>query len=130
MHTGENNFLHRSTSTSSRCDGCGTSTSSATAGRVGTSHRNKAVAHAAPKSCTITNPGTSANRIPANVSLAARATVTAGLANEVEAVNQYAAVMYAPTANGTAVDFTRTQPQITDSNPNVAMNSLKSRSEE
>src|SRR5437016_2358380 len=71
-------------------------------------------------------PGTSAGLIPAKVSLAARATVTAGLANEVEAVNQYAAVMYAPTANGTAVDFTRTQPQITDSNPNVAMNSLKS----
>src|SRR5437763_17049173 len=125
MHTGENNVVHRSTSTSSRCDGCGTSTSSATAGRVGTSHRNKAVAHAAPKSCTITNPGTSANRIPANVSLAARATVTAGLANEVEAVNQYAAVMYAPTANGTAALRRRDPLQITASSPNVATLSLR-----
>ena len=34
------------------------------------------------------NPGASAGRIPANVSLADRARVTAGLANEVEAVNQ------------------------------------------
>jgi hypothetical protein len=33
-------------------------------------------------------PGTSDGRIPANVSLAARASVTAGFANEVEAVNQ------------------------------------------
>jgi hypothetical protein len=32
--------------------------------------------------------GTSAGRIPAKVSLAARARVTAGFANEVEAVNQ------------------------------------------
>jgi hypothetical protein len=31
--------------------------------------------------------------MPANVSVAARASVTAGLANDVEAVNQYAAVM-------------------------------------
>jgi hypothetical protein len=31
--------------------------------------------------------------MPANVSENARATVTAGLANEVDAVNQYAAVM-------------------------------------
>ena len=33
-------------------------------------------------------PGASAGRIPANVSDAARASVTAGLANDVEAVNQ------------------------------------------
>jgi len=32
-------------------------------------------------------------RIPANVSLAPRASVTAGFANEVDDVNQYAAVM-------------------------------------
>ena len=38
-------------------------------------------------------PGASAGRIPANVSLNERAIVTAGLANDVEAVNQYAAVM-------------------------------------
>ena len=33
-------------------------------------------------------PGASAGRMPANVSLAARASVTAGLANDVDAVNQ------------------------------------------
>jgi len=33
-------------------------------------------------------PGASAGRIPAKVSLSARAIVTAGLAKEVEAVNQ------------------------------------------
>jgi hypothetical protein len=39
-----------------------------------------------------------AGRMPLKVSLAALARVTAGLANDVDAVNQYAAVMYAPTA--------------------------------
>jgi len=39
------------------------------------------------------NPGASAGRMPAKVLLSARAIVTAGLANEVEAVNQYAPVM-------------------------------------
>ena len=68
--------------------------------------------------------GTSTGRMPANVLLAARAIVTAGFANDVDDVNQYAAVMYAPTANGTAVLLRRTQPQITESNPNVATNSL------
>jgi hypothetical protein len=46
-------------------------------------------------------PGTSTGRMPANVSLADRASVTAGFANEVDEVNQYAAVMYAATAKGT-----------------------------
>ena len=39
------------------------------------------------------NMGTDSGAIPANVLLNVRATVTAGLANEVEAVNQYAAVI-------------------------------------
>src|SRR5215831_18156189 len=69
-------------------------------------------------------PGASDGRMPANVSVAARASVTAGLANEVDAVNQYAPVMYAPTANGTAEDRERAHPQITATKPNVAMNSL------
>ncbi|MGA7921461.1 MAG: hypothetical protein WCA38_17515 [Candidatus Acidiferrales bacterium] len=43
-------------------------------------------------------------RMPANVSLRHLATVTAGFANEVEAVNQQAAVIYATTANATAFD--------------------------
>ena len=70
------------------------------------------------------NAGASTGRIRANVSVADLARVTAGFANEVDAVNQYAAVMYAATANGTAVDRNRAQPQITASRPNVATNSL------
>ena len=62
--------------------------------------------------------------MPLKVSLAALARVTAGLANDVDAVNQYAAVMYAPTAKGTTDVRSREHPQITDSNPKVAMNSL------
>jgi len=49
---------------------------------------NSAVAAAAPKSCTTMNPGASCGRMPAKVSVAARARVTAGLAKLVEAVNQ------------------------------------------
>src|SRR5258708_6246550 len=61
--------------------------------------------------------------MPANVSLAARASVTAGFANDVDDVNQYAAVMYAPTANGTTPGRLRADPQITARSPNVATNS-------
>jgi hypothetical protein len=39
------------------------------------------------------NAATSEGRIPANVSVADRASVTAGFAKEVDAVNQYAAVI-------------------------------------
>jgi len=59
----------------------------------GTSHANAAVAAALPRSWATTKPGTSMGRIPANVLLAARASVTAGFANEVDDVNQYADVM-------------------------------------
>jgi len=45
-------------------------------------------AAAAPSSCATMKAGASEGRMPANVSLAARARVTAGLANDVEAVNQ------------------------------------------
>ncbi|MEI9939536.1 MAG: hypothetical protein WDO69_20135 [Pseudomonadota bacterium] len=38
-------------------------------------------------------PGASTGRIPAKVLLAARASVTAGSAKDVDEVNQYAAVM-------------------------------------
>ena len=58
------------------------------AGTEGTSHRNSAAAAPAPTSCAPMKPGTSAGRMPANVSVAARASVTAGLANDVDAVNQ------------------------------------------
>src|SRR5258708_38440376 len=60
---------------------------------AGASHRKHSVATIAAASCATMNPGASTGRMPANVSLAARAKVTAGLANDVEAVNQYAAVM-------------------------------------
>jgi len=69
-------------------------------------------------------PGTSAGAMPAKVSLSDRAMVTAGLANDVEAVNQNPAIMYAPTAKGTMAERNRVQPQITVSRPKVATNSL------
>ena len=47
----------------------------------------------APQSSATMKPGRSLGRIPANVFVSERAIATAGLANEVEAVNQYAAVM-------------------------------------
>ena len=39
------------------------------------------------------NAGASAGRMPANVFVSDRASVTAGFANDVDAVNQYAPVM-------------------------------------
>ena len=65
--------------------------------------------------------------MPVNVSVAARASVTAGFANDVDAVNQYAAVMYAPTAKGTADERVREHPQITSNRPEVATISLHSK---
>jgi hypothetical protein len=62
--------------------------------------------------------------MPENVFVTERAKVTAGLAKEVEAVNQYAAVIYAPTANGTTAGRLRAHPHITAISPKVAMNSL------
>jgi hypothetical protein len=73
------------------------------------------------------NPPVSAGRIPLNVFVSALASVTAGLAKDVDAVNQYAAVMYAPTTTGTADGLLRTHPQTTATRPNVATNSAKSR---
>src|SRR6266481_4694663 len=98
--------------------------SSAVSGHEGMSQRINTVAAIAPHICAAMKRGTSTGRIPAKVSDTARAMVTAGFANEVEEVNQYAAVIYAPTANGTLLARTREHPQITASNPNVATNSL------
>src|ERR1044072_7294936 len=103
----------------------GTRTARASFGSEGSSQRNNAVAKNAPPNCARMKAGASVGLMPANVSLIDLAKVTAGFANEVEAVNQYAAVMYAATANGTAADRNRTQPQITASTPNLATNSLK-----
>src|SRR5205085_5322455 len=84
------------------------------------------VAGPAPASCAAMNAGASAGRMPANVSLAERASVTAGFAKHVDAVNQYPATMYAPTANGTEPGLRREHPQMTARRPNVATSSLKS----
>ncbi len=54
----------------------------------GCSQRHNSTAAKAPAHCAAMNPGASTGRMPAKVSLAARASVTAGLANEVDAVNQ------------------------------------------
>ena len=55
--------------------------------------RCNAVAIAAPMNCAAMNAGVSAGRMPEKVSVNERARVTAGLANDVDAVNQYAAVI-------------------------------------
>ena len=71
------------------------------------------------------NTGAELGAMPAKVLDRLRAIVTAGFAKDVEAVNHYAAVMYAPTANGTASDRRREQPQITAISPKVATVSLR-----
>src|SRR5262245_35594067 len=66
----------------------GTTTVGATSGSVGTSQRKRPVATPAPSNCAMMNAGASAGRMPENVSVAERASVTAGLANDVDAGNQ------------------------------------------
>lgn len=72
VNAGKDNGLHADTRT----------------GRAGTNHRKSAVAAAAPSNCAAMNPGASVGRIPEKVSVIALAIVTAGFANDVEAVNQ------------------------------------------
>src|SRR5579862_924903 len=97
---------------------------SAVSGKEGMSIRNNRVAASAPANWAATNGTTSSGRMPAKVLDSERAMVTAGLANEVEEVNQYAAVMYAPTAKGTLLARSREHPHMTESSPKVATNSL------
>ncbi len=79
--------------------------------------------------CVITNAPTSLGRIPAKVFVKLRASVTAGLANEVEAVNQYAATMYKATIAAMHGKLrlcpprTLVAPWIVISKPKVATNS-------
>src|SRR5260370_24962556 len=80
------------------------STSVAPSEIAGTSQWKSQVAVIAPSIWATMKPGTSAGRMPAKVSLADLAIVTAGFANEVEAVKQYAAEIYAPTPQGTAAE--------------------------
>lgn len=72
---------------------CSTMTAEACSLRDGISHLKSSVAANAPASCAPTNPAKSVYRMPENVFVTERASVTAGLANEVEAVNQYAALI-------------------------------------
>ena len=51
------------------------------------------MAAAPPRTWATTNAGADDGSMPANVSLSVRPAVTAGLANDVEDVNQYAAAM-------------------------------------
>jgi len=60
---------------------------------LGYSQLNSTAIQAAPTNGAKINPGASTGRIPAKVYVVARAKLTAGLAKEVEEVNQYAAVM-------------------------------------
>ena len=67
--------------------------------------------------------------IPVNVSVRARANVTAGLANEVEEVNQYPAVINNATAIGIDLWSLFLRNSIVVMSPKVAMTSLKNISE-
>src|SRR5207253_2872026 len=51
------------------------------------------VALSPPAICASTKPGTSMARMPVKVAVSAHARVSAGLANDVDAVNQYPAVI-------------------------------------
>ncbi len=64
----------------------------------GRNQANKPTAASVATACAIRNPGTSSCRMPEKLFVNSRAIVTAGFANDVEAVNQYAPVMYAATA--------------------------------
>src|SRR5215472_13954497 len=110
--------------TCSSARACGTTIFFAVLFIAGFNQRKSPVATSAPPNWAAMKAGASTGRIPANVFDTARANVTAGFANDVEAVNQYAAVMYAPTAKGTTADRDREQPQITANRPKVATNSL------
>ena len=103
----------------------------ATAAMSGHSSRIVPTATAAPTSWAATKAATEAGAMPAKVFENIRATVTAGLAKLVDDVNQYAPVMYAPTAKGTvAVRPLRTTPKMTSSSPKVATTSPSHRLDE
>src|SRR4029434_4888176 len=74
-----------------------------------------------PTAAPATKPGTSAGLIPANVLVSDLAIAIAGFANEVDAVNQYAAPIHAATSHATSVG--RRRPRTTITRPNVAITS-------
>mgnify|MGYP004397521593 CR=1 FL=1 len=59
--------------------------------------------------------------IPVKVSVSILPIVTAGFANEVEEVNQYAAVIYNPTAGAINSDLSVLTLKITNNKPKVAI---------
>src|SRR5690606_8437933 len=79
---------------------------------------------APPASCAPMKGSADSGEIPANVSVKIRPTVTAGFANAVDDVNQYAAPMYAPTAAPMKlVRPLRARTKITSTSPVVATTS-------
>ena len=74
------------------------------------------VAATPPSIWATIKPKTLPGAMPVKVSLNERAMVTAGFANDVEGVNQYAALMYAATAKATVFLPSRAQPAITTPN--------------
>src|SRR6267378_4957776 len=74
-------------------DSCDIKMSSAVSDIEGMNHRDRNVAAIAPAICTAMKAGTSAGRMPAKVFEKHLASVTAGFANDVDEVNQYAPVM-------------------------------------
>src|SRR5690349_16244752 len=105
-----------------RVDGIGHLRKRASAGSKACRQRAAAIA---PSSCPLRNIGTLRGEMPANVSVSARARVTAGLANDVDEVNQYALVMNAATATGMASRRKRDRSMMINSNPKVAIASPK-----
>src|SRR4051794_29265849 len=89
QHLGD--VAHDRFSTASRW--CGTTMSSAAAPGDGYSSATSPRPTAPPTSCAAMNPGSDCGAIPAKVSLNARPMLTAGFANDVDEVNQYAAPM-------------------------------------
>lgn len=85
-------------------------------------------AAAAAMSWMGTNAIAAGGSIPEKVSVKTRAMVTAGLANEVDAVKKQAEAMYPPTANATVVAGRRprTHPRMIINNPAVAIASTRS----
>src|SRR5579862_5349397 len=72
----------------------------------------------APTTWAITKGATSCGRMPEKVPVRDRATVMAGLAKDVDAVNQYAAPIQPATIQGASC--LRLDPRMTSSSPNVA----------
>src|SRR2546422_10900834 len=95
-------------------------TVAATSGSPGESHRKSSVAAPAPTSWATMKTGTSAGAMPANVSLLARASVTAGFANDGEAGDQEAGGVDAAPPEGTHREPPGAQPPMARRQPEPA----------